>query len=79
MIEGSATLMLGPDIANRAAARATLHTVVEFNGPGTTAQRSATASLPDESRRRRGDTRGTGPLVHEDRRSHQLPDGSDRS
>jgi mannose-6-phosphate isomerase-like protein (cupin superfamily) len=34
VISGSATLVLGPDIANRQRRPATLRTVVEFNGPG---------------------------------------------
>jgi mannose-6-phosphate isomerase-like protein (cupin superfamily) len=34
IISGSATLVLGPDIANRQRRPATLRTVVEFNGPG---------------------------------------------
>ena len=34
IIEGSATLMLGPDIVNRQRRPATLQTVREFNGPG---------------------------------------------
>jgi mannose-6-phosphate isomerase-like protein (cupin superfamily) len=34
IIEGTATLMLGPDILNRQRRPATLRTVVEFNGPG---------------------------------------------
>ncbi len=34
IISGSATLVLGPDIANRQRRPATLKTVVEFNGPG---------------------------------------------
>jgi len=34
VVEGSATLVLGPDIANRQRRAATLRTVVEFNGPG---------------------------------------------
>jgi mannose-6-phosphate isomerase-like protein (cupin superfamily) len=34
IIEGTATLMLGPDIVNRQRRPATLRTVVEFNGPG---------------------------------------------
>jgi len=34
VISGSATLMLGPDIANRQRRPATQRTVVEFNGPG---------------------------------------------
>jgi mannose-6-phosphate isomerase-like protein (cupin superfamily) len=34
IIDGSATLMLGPDIANRQRRPATLLTVREFNGPG---------------------------------------------
>ena len=34
VISGSATLMLGPDIANRQRRPATLRTVIEFNGPG---------------------------------------------
>jgi mannose-6-phosphate isomerase-like protein (cupin superfamily) len=34
IIEGTATLMLGPDIANRQRRPATLRTVREFNGPG---------------------------------------------
>ena len=34
IISGSATLVLGPDIANRQGRPATLRTVVEFNGPG---------------------------------------------
>jgi mannose-6-phosphate isomerase-like protein (cupin superfamily) len=34
IIEGSATLVLGPDIVNRQRRPATLQTVREFNGPG---------------------------------------------
>ena len=34
IIDGSATLVLGPDITNRQRRAATLRTVVEFNGPG---------------------------------------------
>ncbi len=34
IIDGSATLMLGPDITNRKRRPATLQTVREFNGPG---------------------------------------------
>jgi mannose-6-phosphate isomerase-like protein (cupin superfamily) len=34
IIEGTATLVLGPDIANRERRPATLQTVIEFNGPG---------------------------------------------
>src|SRR5258706_2957224 len=34
IISGSATLVLGPDIADRQRRPATLRTVVEFNGPG---------------------------------------------
>jgi mannose-6-phosphate isomerase-like protein (cupin superfamily) len=34
IISGSATLVLGPDIANRQRRPATMRTVVEFNGPG---------------------------------------------
>src|SRR6476659_2161267 len=34
IIEGTATLMLGPDIMDRQRRPATLRTVVEFNGPG---------------------------------------------
>ena len=34
IIDGSATLMLGPDITNRQRRPATLQTVREFNGPG---------------------------------------------
>src|SRR4051812_21905442 len=34
IIDGSATLVLGPDITNRQRRPATLQTVIEFNGPG---------------------------------------------
>src|SRR6478672_4931806 len=34
IIDGTATLMLGPDIVNRQRRPSTLRTVVEFNGPG---------------------------------------------
>src|SRR4249920_781873 len=34
IVDGSATLVLGPDIVNRQRRPATLRTVVEFNGPG---------------------------------------------
>jgi mannose-6-phosphate isomerase-like protein (cupin superfamily) len=34
VISGSATLVLGPDIADRSRRPATMRTVVEFNGPG---------------------------------------------
>src|SRR5712692_5642532 len=34
IVDGSATLVLGPDIVNRQRRAATLRTVVEFNGPG---------------------------------------------
>jgi len=44
IISGSATLVLGPDIVNRQRRPATLRTVVEFNGRGTTDRTSVTAS-----------------------------------
>src|SRR5204862_3396801 len=34
IVDGTATLMLGPDITNRQRRPATQRTVVEFNGPG---------------------------------------------
>ena len=34
IVDGTATLMLGPDITNRQRRPSTLRTVVEFNGPG---------------------------------------------
>ena len=34
IVEGTATLVLGPDIVNRQRRPATLRTVIEFNGPG---------------------------------------------
>ena len=34
IVDGAATLVLGPDITNRQRRPATLRTVVEFNGPG---------------------------------------------
>ena len=34
IIDGTATLMLGPDIVNRQRRPSTLRTVIEFNGPG---------------------------------------------
>lgn len=34
VIDGTATLVLGPDIANRQRRPSTMRTVVEFNGPG---------------------------------------------
>ena len=34
IIDGTATLMLGPDIVNRQRRPSTQRTVVEFNGPG---------------------------------------------
>jgi len=34
IIDGTATLVLGPDIVNRQRRTSTLRTVVEFNGPG---------------------------------------------
>jgi mannose-6-phosphate isomerase-like protein (cupin superfamily) len=34
IVDGSATLVLGPDIVNRQRRAATLQTVVQFNGPG---------------------------------------------
>ena len=34
VVDGAATLVLGPDITNRQRRPATLRTVVEFNGPG---------------------------------------------
>ena len=34
IVDGAATLMLGPDITNRQRRPSTLRTVVEFNGPG---------------------------------------------
>ena len=45
IIDGSATLVLGADIVDRQRRAATLRTVVEYNGPGTTAPTSATVSL----------------------------------
>ena len=80
IIDGSATLVLGPDIVNRQRRPATQRTVVEFNGPGNNGSDIRNGvGLPDQGRRRRGHSGRHGPLVHEDRRSHRLPDGSHRS
>jgi hypothetical protein len=49
VLSGAATLVLGPDIVNRQRRPATMRTVVEFNGPATTAPKFATA-LPTRSR-----------------------------
>ena len=79
IIDGTATLMLGPDITNRQRRPATLQTVREFNGPGNNGSeiRNGVAHnlkagdvvvIPGRHR----------PLVHEDRRPHRLHDGAHR-
>ena len=80
IIDGTATLVLGPDIINRQRRPATQQTVREFNGPGQ--QRlgdSQRRRLQAQGRRRRRHSGRHRPLVHEDRRPHRLPDGADRS
>ena len=42
-IEGTTTLVLGPDITNRQRCPNTLRTVIEFNGPGNNVRISRTA------------------------------------
>ena len=80
IISGTATLMLGPDITNRQRRPATQRTVVEFNGPGNNGSDiRERRGVPVEGGRCRRYSRRHGPLVHEDRRSHQLPDDSYRS
>ena len=80
IISGSATLVLGPDIADRQRRPATLRTVVEFNGPGNNGSQIRNGvTLPARAWRRRRHPRGHRSLVHEDRGPHQLSDGADRS
>ena len=43
IIDGSATLVTGPDIADEKRRPSNLQTVREFNGPGNRARQSATA------------------------------------
>ena len=72
IIEGTATLMLGPDIVG-AKRRNT-------RGRGTPTRVDPERRLVrSEAGRRRRDPRGHGPLVHEDRRPRHLSDGADRS
>ena len=80
IIDGSATLVLGPDIVGKKRRPATLETVRLFNGPGNngssirngvTHELKAGDVIVIPGRHR--------PLVHEDRRSHHLPDGPHRS
>ena len=80
VIDGSATLVTGPDIADMKRRPADLQTVREFNGPGNggsidSQRRDASA----QGGRRDRDSRRHRPLVHQDRRSHSLRDGADRS
>ena len=80
IIEGTATLMLGPDITNRQRRPATLQTVREFNGPGQQRLGDQERRRPQpQGRRRGGDPRRHRPLVHEDRRPRRLHDGAHRS
>ena len=80
IIDGSGTLVLGPDIADMKRRPATQETVRLFNGPGnngTTIRNGKTYNLQG---RRRGHHSGRHrALVHQDRRSHHLPDGAHRS
>ena len=79
IIDGTATLVLGPDITNRQRRPATQLTVREFNGPGNNGiGDSQWRLLQPQAGRRRRDSGGHRPLVHEDRRPHRLPDGADR-
>ena len=64
IISGAATLVLGPDIVNRQRRPATMRTVVEFNGPATTAPSSQRRRPSDQGGRRRGDPGRHRPLVH---------------
>ena len=80
IIDGSATLVLGPDITNMVRRPATLETVRLFNGPGNNGSTIRNGkSLQPEARRRRGHPGRNGSPVHEDRRSHRLSDGTHRS
>ena len=79
IIDGTATLVLGPDITNRQRRPATQQTVREFNGPGNNGSEiEERRRLPAQAGRRRRDPGGHRSLVHEDRRSHRLSDGADR-
>ena len=80
IIDGSATLMLGPDITNRQRRPATQLTVREFNGPGNNGSDIRNGVSYDL---KAGDVvvipAGTGHWFTEDRRPHRLSDGADRS
>jgi hypothetical protein len=68
IIDGSATLVLGPDIVNRQRRPATQRTVVEYNGPGNNGE-SINNPMPSSSRPATWSSslRAPGPLVHQDR------------
>ena len=78
VIDGSATLMTGPDLVGKKRRPATLETVRLFNGPGNNFSVDSQWRLARaEGRRRHRHPGRDRPLVHEDRRSHHLPDGPD--
>ena len=80
IMSGSGTLVLGPDIADLKRRPATAETVRLFNGPGnngTTIRNGKTYNL--NPRGRGHHSRRHRALVHQDRGSHQLCDGANRS
>ena len=80
ILDGSATLVLGPDITNRQRRPATQRTVVEYNGPG---NNGADIKNGVAYNIKAGDMvvipAGTGHWFTKDRRSHLLFHGSHRS
>ncbi len=80
VIEGTATLVTGPDLVGKKRRPANLETVRLFNGPGNNAESirgGVTHELkPGDVDR---DSRRHRPLVHADRRPHHLSHGADRS
>jgi hypothetical protein len=80
IIEGTATLVTGPDLVGKKRRPADLETVRLFNGPGNnSASIRNGVSHQLKAWRRHRHSRGNRTLVHEDRRSHHLSDGAVRS
>ena len=80
VIDGSATLMTGPDIVDMKPRPADDRAVRVLNGPGgngASIRNGVYASA--QGRRRHRDSCRHRPLVHAHRRSHSLPDGPPRS
>ena len=80
IVDGSGTLVLGPDLVGKKRRPADAETVRLFNGPGNNAEsiRNGVTYQSQSRRRRHHPGRHRAP-VHQDRRSHQLHHGAHRS